>query len=93
VVHYTADGGNGCESYLVVALDGEPIADSPFMLRGFGAEFATSSMQKLPHAIASKPLHEPQTIRARVSSVFCVHSLPRVCASHVMHCPCAIDHG
>ena len=71
-MHYTADVLEGCESYLIITLDAEPISDSPFMLRVFCAEFAANSVsvQKLPHATANNLLNEPHTIRARVSIAF-----------------------
>ena len=69
-MHYTADVCEGCESYLIVTLDAEPISDSPFRLRVFCTEFA-NSVQKLPHATANNPLNEfTHTIRARVSIAF-----------------------
>ncbi len=69
-MHYTADVREGCESYLIVTLDAEPISDSPFRLRVFCTEFA-NSVQKLPHATANNPLNEfTHTIRARVSIAF-----------------------
>ena len=69
-MHYTADVREGCESYLIVTLDAEPISDSPFRLRVFCTEFA-NSVQKLPHATENNPLNEfTHTIRARVSIAF-----------------------